>query len=67
MGEDAIESLLARINEQARLRPIEPCLERFTDTMVGCLPSEADYPLWRVRCRVTLFLVTDDELFLHLP
>jgi len=55
MGEDALESLLGRIDERVRSRPMEPHPERFTDTMVAWLPSEADYPLWRVRCRVILF------------
>ena len=55
-GEDALECLLARINEKVRSRPMEPRPDRFTDTMVGSLPSEADYPLWRVRCRVILFV-----------
>ena len=57
--EAALEALLARINERARIRsqPMDSsCQERWTDSLVERLPSTADYPLWRVRCRVILLL-----------
>jgi len=56
--EDALEALLARINERARIRSQSmdsSGREHWTDTL-GRLPSTTDYPLWRVRCRVVLFL-----------
>ena len=57
--EDVLDALLARINERARIRSRSmdsSGQEHWTDTLVGRLPSTDDYPLWRVRCKVILFL-----------
>lgn len=61
--EEAFETFLARIDERVqsqsessrlrRLRTNSDDSEVLTDTLAR-LPSTDDYPLWRVRCRVTI-------------
>jgi hypothetical protein len=70
--EEAFEAFLARIDERVqsqsessrlrRLRTNSDDSEVLTDTLAR-LPSTDDYPLWRVRCRVTILFVSNEESF----
>jgi hypothetical protein len=73
--EEAFEAFLARIDKRVqsqsessrlrRLRTNTDDLEVHTDTLAR-LPSTDDYPLWRVRCRVTILFVSSEESYLYL-
>ena len=68
--EEAFEAFLARIDERVQsqsessrlrqLRTNSDDLEVLTDTLAR-LPTTDDYPLWRVRCRVTILFVSSKE------
>jgi len=70
--EAAFDAFLARIDERVqsqsessrlrRLRTNSDYSEVLTDTLAR-LPSTDDYPLWRVRCRVTILFVSSEESF----
>lgn len=73
--EEAFEAFLARIDERVqsqsessrlqRLRTNNDDSEVLTDTLFR-LPNPDDYPLWRVRCRVTILFASSKESFLCL-
>ena len=68
--EEAFEAFLARIDERVQSQSESSCLRRLktnsdnsdvlTDTL-DRLPTTNDYPLWRVRCRVTILFVSSEE------
>jgi len=68
--DEAFEVFLARIDERVQsqsessrlrqLRTDSDDSDALTDTL-NRLPTTDDYPLWRVRCRVTILFVSNEE------